>query len=387
MKHIYKFLFIFVALLISKRVMAYPDFIGYGYSSCITCHYNGSGGGALNDYGRALFASEISARHVFPKQMEEEEIAALSGFGWNKPLPWWFRPGLKYRGLWVESNPGGSGKIDQWINMQNDANLNFFFDKKQTLTLVTTTTFADAYPPYAQVDKWGWYEKEFYLRWKQSNNFWLYAGQLDKTYGIRNVDHTASNRSPILLGQFSQSLGVVAHFTYPDWDIAVNPFFGNIYEDEDAKQKGVAVSGEYQIIEKFKVGGSFLTSESKTEKWKLAALTTRIGLSKGSALLGEFGLKERTVNNSTTDPTLGTYAWVESLISLNRGYNLLTGLEHSKSDIKYASPEVMKWTLALMAFPLPRTEIRAGVTNTKTFSDDTGNADGWTIQSQVHVSY
>jgi hypothetical protein len=48
-KHILKFSVIFVALLISKRVMAYPDFIGYGYSSCITCHYSGSGGGALND--------------------------------------------------------------------------------------------------------------------------------------------------------------------------------------------------------------------------------------------------------------------------------------------------------------------------------------------------
>ena len=271
--------------------------------------------------------------------------------------------------------------------MQQDVNLNFFFDKKQTFTLVTTTSNADAYPPYSKVDKWGWYQKEFYLRWKQSNNFWVYAGQLDKTYGIRNADHTAVNRSPINLGQFSQSLGVVAHFTYPDWDIAVNPFFGNIYEEEDAKQKGVAISGEYQVYEKFKVGGSILSSESTSEKWKLAAVTTRVGLSKGSSLLGEFGLKEKTVSNSSADPTLGTYAWVQSLVSITRGYNLLTGLEHSKSNIKESSPEVMKWTIALMAFPLPRMEFRAGFTNVKTYSDGSGTPDGWTIQSQVHVSY
>ena len=95
MKHILKISLVFAALFVSKQAMAYPDFIGYGYSSCITCHYSGSGGGALNDYGRALFATEIAARHAFPKSMEEEDIAAVSGFGWNKQMPWWFRPGLK----------------------------------------------------------------------------------------------------------------------------------------------------------------------------------------------------------------------------------------------------------------------------------------------------
>ena len=51
-------LFIFFSI----SAFAYPDFISYGYNSCLNCHYNGMGGGPLTDYGRSLFATEITAR-------------------------------------------------------------------------------------------------------------------------------------------------------------------------------------------------------------------------------------------------------------------------------------------------------------------------------------
>ncbi|MBO9665908.1 MAG: hypothetical protein J7501_03770 [Bdellovibrio sp.] len=367
--------------------LAYPDFIGYGYSSCITCHYSGLGGGALNDYGRALFATEITARDVYSKNTEEEEIAAQSGFFGKKQLPWWVRPGLKYRGLYYQVNPNAKNQIDSWYNMQQDINLNFFFDKKQTVALVTTTTYSDRPVPNTNIKNWSWYEKEFYIRYKQNNNLWFYVGQMDKAYGIRNVDHTAVNRSPIKLGQFDQSLGATVHFTYPEWDIALNPFFGNVYENEEAKQKGMSVTGEYQVVEKLKVGGSALVSESDQEKWKLAALTTRIGLSKGSAFMGEFGLKEKTNKVTNADAQLGVYAWIESLIYLRRGYNLLTSIEQSKDNINKASNESLKYSIGALMFPLPRTELRVGVTNFKTNSEGNGIPDSWTFQSQIHFSY
>lgn len=165
--------FILFTLLLTGRAQAYPDFIGYAYSSCITCHYNGLGGGALNDYGRALFATEITARDVFPKKMDEEEIAEYSGFLGKKKLPWWFRPGLKYRGLWLKSNPGATATTEHFINMQNDVNLNFFLDKRQNLSVITTASYMGTEPVgsgyYGKQNIW--FAREYYLRWKQSNNF------------------------------------------------------------------------------------------------------------------------------------------------------------------------------------------------------------------------
>lgn len=377
----------FLLLLNSKEASAYPDFIGYGYSSCITCHYNGLGGGALNDYGRALFATEITARDVYSKDTDEEEIAAESGFLGKTQMPWWFRPGLKYRGLWYKVNPGSNQTIEKYVNMQQDVNLNFFADKKQNIALITTLSYADAYPPHSQVNEWDFYMKEYYLRWKANNNLWFYLGQMDKAYGIRNVDHTAVNRSPITLGQFDQSQGLIAHFTYPTWDIAAEAFFGNSYEKDSERYKGGSITGEYQVYEKFKIGGSLLHEENDSARWDLAAVTSRLGLSKGSSVLAEVGLQQKKDKVANTDATLGTYAWIESLISIRRGYNILTSIEASKSDINKSSAENLKYSFGAMMFPLPRTELRFMAVNGKAYDDQSGQYDSWMLQSQIHISY
>ena len=369
---------------------AYPHFIGYGYSSCISCHYSGSGGGALNDYGRALFANEITARDIFDDKVTDEELSARSGFLGETQLPWWLRPGFKYRGLWMRNNPGSAKtEVDRYINMQQDLNLNFFFDKKQRFTLVTTTTYADRYPPYPEIKQWGTFTKEYYLRWKISNTYWLYAGLMDKTFGIRDADHTAVNRKALRLGQYDQSIGAIFHVTYPEWDIAFNYFTGSGYEPQADKQTGFATTGEYQVYEKFKVGGSFLSSSSESTDWKILSAHTRIGLVKGSSFLAEAGLKERKNKTivSTDKTPLGSYVWLSSMINLRRGYNILSNIEFSRNDINKASDEAYRWSFGSMCFPIPRTEIRAMVVNGKGFSEGGASEDSWQLRSQLHVSY
>lgn len=372
-------------LFIPLQGWAYPDFIGYGYSSCITCHYNGSGGGALNDYGRALYATEITARDIFPAAKDEEEIAAASGVLGSKQLPWWIRPGLKYRGLWMKMNPGSKTELERYINMQNDVNLTLFADKKQRLTFVSTISYTALEPYYDKTNEW--FAKEYYLRYKFSNNYWLYAGQMDKIYGIRNVDHSAVNRRAITLGQFDQSEAVAVHVTYPDWDVAVQAFFGNAADEEERKQKGFSVAGEYQVQDNLKLGASVLSSKSDVSEWNLLAGTLRMGLSKGSALLAEVGVKQQN-NLTNTDGTItGSYAWLQSLVNFRRGYNILTSFEHSKANINQPSAEVMRLSAGLLMFPLPRLELRTMAVNQKTYTESAGIPDVWMIQGQVHVSY
>ncbi len=364
---------------------AYPEFIGYAYSSCITCHYSGHGGGALSDYGRALFATEIAARHIYPDKMEEEDIGSKSGFLGASPLPWWIRPGLKYRGLWMKTDPGSQATTERYINMQNDINLNFFFDKKQSYTWVNTVSYTGLEPYYGQTNTW--FMREYYLRWKYSNYFWVYLGQLDKVFGLRLVDHSAVNRKVITLGQYDQSQGVVLHWTYPTWDIALNGFMGNGAQQDSQKQKGFSVSGEYQWFEKFKVGSSILSSQSDEAKWNLLAFSTRMGLSKGSAIMAELGLREKTDLVSGTEPQLGAYALTQALISLTRGYNLLTTLETSKVKLSDSAGEAMRWSFGALMFPLPRTELRVMAINGKSIAENQGTSDSWALQCQMHLSY
>lgn len=384
-KNFYVFYSFIFSIFFFSQAQAYPDFIAYGYSSCITCHYNGHGGGALNDYGRALYATEVTARDIYSKSTDEEEIAAQSGLLGSTPLPWWIRPGIKYRGLWLKTNPGSNATVERYINMQNDINLALFFDKKQALTFVATESYTGLEDYYGKTNTW--FAKEYYLRWKQSNNFWFYLGQMDKVFGIRNVDHTAVNRGVLSLGQFDQSQGIVAHFTYPDWDIAANIFFGNSAQENADKQKGFSIAGEKEIYENFKMGGSYLSSENDFTRWKLLALTTRMGLSKGSSVMAEFGLKEKTAISTNADAQLGSYVLIETLVNLRRGYNFLSVLEYSKSDIKKSSSENMRWSLGALFFPVPRLEFRMMAVNGKTNAETTGTEDAWALQGQVHVAY
>ncbi len=387
------FILIIALFSLSPLAQAYPDFIGYGYSSCITCHYNGHGGGALNDYGRALFATEITARDVFPKKMEEEEIAGKSGLLGSTQLPWWIRPGLKYRGLWIQSSPGSKGSsVDKFYNMQSDINMNFFLDKKQKFSLITTTAYLttprqfgtgspDPKAPF-------WFAKEYYLRYQYSKNFWIYLGQLDKVFGIRQVDHTANSRYFIGFGQFDQSQGAVFHWTYPTWDFATNVFIGNAAEKTEYKQKGFSVSGEFEMAEKFKLGASASASKSTMADWKRYAVHSRTGLSKGAALLAEGGIYETKALSPTPGAALtGGYGILESLIPLRRGYNILSVIQYTKANIKAPAQEGTGWGIGALTFPLPRTEFRIMAINGKTYNENSGVMDIWSLQSQLHFSF
>jgi hypothetical protein len=385
-------LFVFILLFLGAgRGFAYPNFIGYGYNACATCHYNGQGGGALNDYGRALFASEITARDIFPASVDDEELGARSGFLGKKELPWWFRPGVKYRGLWFQSSPGSAAKSEKFYNMQSDLNLNFFADPAQKYALITTLSYTQ-YPrtfgtsvedktPY-------WFMKEYYLRWQYSKTLWLYAGQLEKTFGLRQVDHTAASRTPIGLGQFDTSQGVIVDWNETVWDVAGNIFFGNDGEKSAVKQKGFAATGEYEILERFRVGGSLLNSKSDEAEWTRVAAHSRLGLSKGSSLLSEIGFYQNKASAAgSPSPTWGSYVMLENWILLRRGYNLLSTLEYSKADIQSTTAERMRWSIGGIMFPLPRTEVRLMAVNGKNYNPQTDSPDSWQAQCQVHVSW
>jgi len=378
-------------VLFCPDLFAYAEFIGYGYSNCLACHYDGQGGGALTDEGRALFATEITARDQFPEEMKEEDIAARSGFLGRQAMPWWIRPGIKYRGLWLQNNPGSPTKSEKFYPMQNDINLNVFFDKKQTYAVITTASYTlsprnfssspEEKTPY-------WFAKEYYLRWQTGvKNLWVYAGQMDKVFGIRHPDHTAVNRATLGFGPFDQSLGVRMDYTPSLWSLTGQVFFSNADEKTEARQKGLSLSGDYEVYEKFRVGGSVLHSKSQLAEGTRLAAFSRLGLSKGSALLAEAGLmRNQGLLPGAEGAKNGFYAFVESWILLRRGYNLLSTLEYSKTDLSAPALEKMRWSVGGVLFPVSRTEVRTVLINTKNTVPQTGVPDNWQVQMQLHLS-
>ena len=72
--------FLIFMVLTPNRVFGYANFIGHGYNSCITCHYNPFGNGPINDYGRAVSATAIGSRGFYKDSKPEDLIGKQSGF-------------------------------------------------------------------------------------------------------------------------------------------------------------------------------------------------------------------------------------------------------------------------------------------------------------------
>jgi hypothetical protein len=378
-------LFILIALLPAEKASAYPEFIGYKYSSCITCHFNGQGNGPLNDYGRALWASEIAGR-AFSGGRTEEQLGAASGFLGSKELPYWLRPGLKARNLVYQTNPGGEGE-QRTILMQAEFNAAILFDRDQKYAFVGSYGHAPIpqrlHGTGQDVDEW--ISHEHYFRWQKSENWWFFIGLMDKAYGIRTVNHTAYSRAKTGLAQHDQTHGVMAMYIQPKYEVTTHVFAGNLFQDADVRQKGVSFMYDYEIAEAWRLGASALYSVGDYVSMGRLGVHTRRGFGYGNSLMLETGL----INNDpkTGDTTLGYYVFSEAMQRVVRGYHAFISGQVYKDRLERGRPENFKMSFGALMFPMQRLEFRAELENTRQYNSSPDvNDEGWALMGQVHIS-
>ncbi|KYG64685.1 hypothetical protein AZI86_10765 [Bdellovibrio bacteriovorus] len=379
----------FWLFLICLPAAAYPEFIGYGYTTCITCHFNSNGNGALTDYGRALFSQEIAARPWVSKALSDEDLATLSSFIPGVELPYWFRPSAKYRGLYLERAPTSSMAQYSWINMQMELGATLSWDRGyKTIFSFTYNNLQVPRDYYGNEEEVSWVLRDYYLRTYLTRSILFSVGLMDKVYGLRTVDHTAYNRQGLGFGQENQAHGIVLQWLQSQFDFSVNYFVGNLQKNEKMHQKGFSFQGEYEVasLNRFGMSGALFENTAGIEE-KLFALHHRMGFegSKGTSLLGELGFVEKNVVG-ISKLSQGVYGYLEALVNLTRGYNFYTSLERVQESASPGSPDRQRWAIGLWTFPFQRVEIRGSAVQQKAYNDQGGEPDAWMIQGQVHVS-
>lgn len=364
----------------------YASFIGYGYSNCMTCHYNPHGNGQLNDYGRALFASEIAARPFWNKKISDEELAKRSSFTFQEPTPRAIHPSFKYRDLYLTANPGGGG-TQRRILMQADAGLAWHFDEKDKYILVLSAGYTPE-PVNASIEKEAWnyhlISREHYLRMQLSEGHFLSVGLIDIPYGIRIVDHTALSRVGIGLDQNSQVHGVLYNYVEDKILFGLHGFVGNQMRNEIDRVNGGSATFEYEVGEKITLGASAFHGVRDTGKQSLLGFHTRVGVGKGSSLMAEWGLNR--LEPKMGDATTGNYGLVVGTMRLVRGLDFETQFEMLKSSFQESSDELYRTSVGLIYFPFQRLELRSRVVDGRSLSPNEVKGDTWSIQSQLHLS-
>ncbi len=378
--------FFLLLLILTDRAWSYPDFIGYGYASCLTCHYNGQGNGPLNDYGRALWASEISSRVFINERTTDEQLGEKSGFLPSKPMPWWFRPGIKYRGLWAQSNPGSEATKVRNIIMQASVNAAIHFDQNQKYVFVSEFGYIPT--PVGQGDSGNkpsnWLSREHYLRWQVNDEYFTYFGLTDKVFGIRILDHTAFSRDKTGNAQNDQTYGVIVHKIQAPYEFTGHLFMGNTTQEASVRQKGFSFMAEKDLTQYNRIGGTVLMSNNDFMRWVRLEGHNKIGFGKGNSLLVELGMIQNKpkITNSET----GFYGLLEGNALINRGYSLFSQVEYYNQTMTTSSPDQSRWAFGFLMFPYPRCEIRLSFVNGRSLTDSGVTDDQTIIHSQLHIS-
>lgn len=380
----YRIITFLIFVFSSSLVWSYPNYIGHNYNSCINCHYNPFGGGQLTDYGRTVSATLISSNKFYPKTWDEEKIASTSGFLFSKPKNKWFRPQVNYRGFRVVNNPGGARKRSQWINMQEDVRLTLKFLENDKLIFVGDY----GYQPMLQTPPQGYHQQDYrsrnlFLGYRFTPKFGLYAGLMDKVYGIRVVEHIAFTRSNTFTTMNDQTYGVAGHFVTGKWEGGVHAFIGNYNQDSPYRLKGFSTMWERTVFSDHRVGASLMTQKNEVLTANSASIHGRFNFKEGSALLAELGETHR-VSHDNSDAANSRFGLLQGTVRPWRGFYFLTNVDYQRVDLNQ-SDYTVRWGPALQYFPIQRIELRADIYNTRNFAPNTAARDSWAYLLQTHI--
>lgn len=373
---------IFILLtFMTKESNAYPNFISYGYQSCLACHYNPYGNGPLTDYGRAVGASTLSDRKFFKSKISDDQIAQMSDFfmGYKKisEKKSWLRPSASYRGIMVTQNPLGEGDIEnRYITMDAGAGLTLKFLNDQ-LYFVGTLSYA---PPKGVGDDIESYRsREHYVGYRISPKYGVYVGMMDKVFGLRIADHTAFSRTITNLNQNDQTHGAVFHYSHEKIEAGLHAFIGNLVQDPELRQQGVSGQIEYSLNETTRVGGSVLVSSSDLQDINMQAGHLRTAIGKGNSIMLELGRVSKETLGSDPDETY--YLMMQNHYLFRRG---LWGILTAEAALPGSNDLIIRFGPGVQWFLTPRVELRMDLYNTKNYGTFT-LSDDWYLASQLHL--
>ena len=374
---------LFFTLPWTRPSFGYPNFISYGYQSCMSCHYNPYGNGPLTDYGRAVATSEISSRYFVDEKVTDEELAKRSSFlGHPNPIEW-LRPSLNYRGLSLTSNLSGTERSTRFVNMDLSMSLVAKLLSSDSLILVGQIAYAPT--PIALAGSQNiknYRSREFYAGYRITKNFGVYGGLMDKVFGIRIPDHIAYSRTLTGLNQNDQTHGILFHFVNKSLELGIQPFIGNLVQNITLRQKGVTTQVEFTAADTTRLGMSYLKSESEFTAVQMAATHLRTGVGHANSILAEFGRVNRQLKTQQTTE-VNDYAMTQSQLRITRGAWAILTLEGKKST---SDPNHVATRIApgIQIFPRQNIEVRADayITPNSTANNTPPQCD---LAAQLHL--
>jgi hypothetical protein len=259
--------FVAATLLLSlaaSRADAYPWMIRHGYTGCMPCHTDPSGGaGALTEYGRAQ--SDLLLRmHFGETNPESGEADKTSRFLWGfvAPLPEQIRLGGDFRESFFSNKVEGSKLQQKFMAMRADLYTDIKVGRFRAAASLGYLPEGDLPASLTSNSTDNIISREHWLGAElDDDGAWLLrAGRIAVPFGIRMIEHTLWARTLTRTDvDATQQYGLALSFARDKLRGEVMGIAGNFQiSPDDFRERGYSAYAEYAPLTTLAVGASSL---------------------------------------------------------------------------------------------------------------------------------
>lgn len=363
----------------SRAGFSYPSYIAYGYTACLTCHFQPGGGGPINSYARAVQATEISGNLFNQSILQLEKFSEFPVRSFSEKLEFQ----TSFRGLWLARNIQSSVPSSSWITMQADLAARLHLSSQ--LQLVGSLGYVP--PPRRGSDSsFGFQEylisREHYLAYRPNREIGIYIGFLDPVFGLRIPEHNSYIRASLLLNINDQVHGILTHYLGKTADFYLHLIAGNFYQDSAIRPRGISSQVDFEITEAIRLGASVWWSKSDFRERQMIAAHAKTKLATGSSLLLQTSFFRQFL--SLRESEIGSADFAQIRLLLVKGLFGLFTFEHFIPDFKINPTHFFRLGPSLEYLPFPKLEIRADFLASKSLDNIGENPTDINFQLQTH---
>lgn len=341
----YRNVFKILILLFTNQSYGFIENISHGYVNCMACHVSPSGGGVLNDYGRALSQELMS---TWGWSNSEQPL-----FGATKNTDW-FKIGGDYRSIqtYFENSEVKQGKQ---FEMQKNIELAFNLSK-----FWIVGTLGSQEGPSETPTKGKFLSERHYVLWDINDQIKLRAGKFRINFGLSDPNHTRLTKQPLGFGSNSESyIFEFSKFTEAD-EFFISTDLGRIdLPQNKSSEKSISFNYAKYISDKSKIGTNFLFGESDLNRRSLFGIYGVGGIFDKVILKVEADYQQSYFSNLASER--------KDLIasSATFGYQATQGVfpyivtEYLQQDLKNNLTQISTTGIGIQWLPIPHLEFQA----------------------------
>lgn len=331
-------------LFFSFDAYSYVENVSHGYPNCMACHVAPSGGGVLNDYGRALSGELMSAWTVRGAEqpmlglVKNRESLKIGG-------------DIRYAQVHSENNDRKRGR--QFLMQQN---IELAMKHKEFWFVGTLGTKEG---PREVPESGTFLSERHYVMFEANDNHRIRAGKFRKNFGLGDPNHTRLTKSNYGFGSQSETYQLEAtHFF--DWgEGVVFADLGRLDLPRSQNERAMGGTVTHYLSGKSRLGLMGLIAESTTQRRELLGGYLVHALPSHLLVKAEILYQKafQTSDANVATQSLGGQYTLSSLAV--KGLWPYLVFEHNQVDMNDSDTLVTSPGAGIMLLPFPHFDIQA----------------------------